>query len=267
MSTTLLNKDTVTRKWYVLDAAGKPMGKTAALAADLLRGKLKTDYTPHVDCGDFVIIINAEQAVLTGKKLEQKYYRTHSGYPGGLHETQYKKLMKDKPELAMRLAVRGMLQKNTIAQWQLKRLKIYRGGEHEHAAVFQLGRKKIAFRNGISRFARRCRHELGQRRCHHDGNAGFANAGGDGTHFRRDARCDDRHVAAGIEHGRSVREVVDRDAGLRRGARERRAHIRHKVGGSGVVKQDGNAQRNRAGGVHVHRFLENSHDIDRQLHG
>ena len=99
MSTTLLNKDTVTRKWYVLDAAGKPMGKTAALAADLLRGKLKTDYTPHVDCGDFVIIINAEQAVLTGKKLEQKYYRTHSGYPGGLHETQYKKLMKDKPEL------------------------------------------------------------------------------------------------------------------------------------------------------------------------
>ena len=100
MSTTLLNKDTVTRKWYVLDAAGKPMGKTAALAADLLRGKLKTDYTPHVDCGDFVIIINAEQAVLTGKKLEQKYYRTHSGYPGGLHETQYKKLMKDKPELA-----------------------------------------------------------------------------------------------------------------------------------------------------------------------
>ena len=71
MSTTLLNKDTVTRKWYVLDAAGKPMGKTAALAADLLRGKLKTDYTPHVDCGDFVIIINAEQAVLTGKKLER----------------------------------------------------------------------------------------------------------------------------------------------------------------------------------------------------
>ena len=120
MSTTLLNKDTVTRKWYVLDAAGKPMGKTA--------------YTPHVDCGDFVIIINAEQAVLTGKKLEQKYYRTHSGYPGGLHETQYKKLMKDKPELAMRLAVRGMLQKNTIAQWQLKRLKIYRGAEHPHAA-------------------------------------------------------------------------------------------------------------------------------------
>ena len=134
MSTTMANKATIERKWYVLDAAGKPMGKTAALAADLLRGKLKPIYTPHVDCGDFVIIINAEQAVLTGKKLEQKYYRTHSGYPGGLHETQYKKLMKDKPELAMRLAVRGMLQKNSIAQWQLRRLKIYRGAEHPHAA-------------------------------------------------------------------------------------------------------------------------------------
>ena len=134
MSTTMVSKESVTRKWYVLDAAGKPMGKTAALAADLLRGKLKTDYTPHVDCGDYVIIINAQDAVLTGKKLEQKYYRTHSGYPGGLKETQYKTLMQTKPELAMRLAVRGMLQKNTIAQWQLKRLKIYRGAEHPHAA-------------------------------------------------------------------------------------------------------------------------------------
>ncbi len=134
MSTTMANESTVTRKWYVLDAAGKPMGKTAALAADLLRGKLKTDYTPHVDCGDFVVIINAEKAVLTGKKLEQKYYRTHSGYPGGLHETQYKRLMQEKPELAMRLAVRGMLQKNSIAKRQLSRLKIYRDAEHKHAA-------------------------------------------------------------------------------------------------------------------------------------
>ena len=132
--TTMPKAQEISRKWYIIDAANRPLGRTAALAADLLRGKLKTDYTPHVDCGDFVIIINAEQAVLTGKKLEQKYYHTHSGYPGGLHETQYKKLMKDKPELAMRLAVRGMLQKNTIAQWQLKRLKIYRGAEHPHAA-------------------------------------------------------------------------------------------------------------------------------------
>lgn len=134
MSTTMVTKESVTRKWYILDAAGKPLGKTAALAADILRGKLKPDYTPHIDCGDFVIVINAQDAVLTGKKLEQKYYRTHSGYPGGLKETQYKHLMQDKPELAMQLAVRGMLQKNTIAQWQLKRLRVFRGAEHDHAA-------------------------------------------------------------------------------------------------------------------------------------
>lgn len=134
MSTTMVTKESVTRKWYVLDAAGKPMGKTAALAADLLRGKLKVDYTPNVDCGDYVIIINAKDAVLTGKKLTQKYYRTHSGYPGGLKEIQYKSLMASKPELAMRLAVKGMLQKNTIADWQLERLRVYAGPEHDHAA-------------------------------------------------------------------------------------------------------------------------------------
>ena len=124
----------VEREWVIIDAEDQVLGRVATKAAQILKGKHKPQYTPHVDTGDFVIIINAEQAVLTGKKLEQKYYRTHSGYPGGLHETQYKKLMKDKPELAMRLAVRGMLQKNTIARWQLKRLKIYRGAEHPHAA-------------------------------------------------------------------------------------------------------------------------------------
>ena len=134
MSTTMLNKDTVVRKWYVLDAAGKPLGKTAALAADLLCGKLKVDYTPHVDCGDFVVIVNAKDAVLTGKKLEQKYYRTHSGYPGGLKEVQYKRLMAEKPELAMQLAIKGMLQKNSIAKWQLRRLRVYAGAEHKHEA-------------------------------------------------------------------------------------------------------------------------------------
>ena len=128
------NAATVTKEWVLIDATNAVLGRLAAQVAKILRGKDKPSFTPHVDCGDNVIIINAEQAVLTGKKLEQKYYRTHSGYPGGLHETQYKKLMKDKPELAMRLAVRGMLQKNTIAQWQLKRLKIYRGAEHPHAA-------------------------------------------------------------------------------------------------------------------------------------
>ena len=134
MSTFMANKGNIQRKWYVLDAAGKPLGKTAVIAATILRGKHKPEYTPHADCGDFVIVINADKAVLTGKKLEQKYYRTHSGYPGGLKETQYKHLMANKPELAMRLAVRGMLQKNTIAQWQLKRLRVFAGAEHSHAA-------------------------------------------------------------------------------------------------------------------------------------
>jgi large subunit ribosomal protein L13 len=124
----------VVRKWYVIDAAGKPLGKTAVIAADLLRGKRKVDYTPHVDCGDFVIVINAEKAVLTGKKLEQKYYRTHSGYPGGLHETQYSRLMVENPELAVRIAVRGMLQKNAMAKRQLTRLRVFRGAEHIHQA-------------------------------------------------------------------------------------------------------------------------------------
>lgn len=134
MSTYMAKKDTVSRKWYILDAAGKPLGRTAALAANLLRGKHKVDYTPHVDCGDFVIILNAEKAVLTGNKLTQKYYRTHTGYPGGLKETQYSRLMSTKPDFAMKLAVRGMLQKNTIASAQLKRLKVFRGSEHNHQA-------------------------------------------------------------------------------------------------------------------------------------
>ena len=134
MSTTMATKATVERKWYVLDAAGKPLGKTAALAADLLRGKLKPIYTPHVDCGDFVIIINAEQAVLTGQKLEEKYYRRHSGWIGGLKEVKYKELMAKRPEFAMTLAVKGMLQKNSMAAGQLTRLKVYRGAEHKHAA-------------------------------------------------------------------------------------------------------------------------------------
>ena len=134
MSTTMVTKETVTRKWYVLDAAGKPLGKTAALAADLLRGKLKTDYTPHVDCGDYVIIINAKDAVLTGKKLEQKYYRRHSGWIGGLKETKYKTLMAERPAFAMELAVKGMLPKNTIGRTALTRLKLFTGPEHNHAA-------------------------------------------------------------------------------------------------------------------------------------
>jgi large subunit ribosomal protein L13 len=122
----MANNQTVQRKWYILDAAGKPLGRTAAKAAAILKGKHKVDYTPHVDCGDFVIILNVDKAVLTGAKLEQKYYRTHSGYAGGLKEVKYRLLMQDRPELAMRLAVKGMLPKNSLGRWALKRLKAYR---------------------------------------------------------------------------------------------------------------------------------------------
>ena len=134
MSTFMANKGNTVRKWYVLDAAGKPMGKTAAAAATILRGKHKPEYTPHADCGDFVVIINADKAVLTGNKLEQKYYRTHSGYVGGLKETKYRLLMQSKPELAMFVAVRGMMPRNIVTKDSLTRLKIYRGAEHKHAA-------------------------------------------------------------------------------------------------------------------------------------
>ena len=134
MSTFMANKGNIERKWYVLDAAGKPLGKTAALAAELLRGKRKPEYTPHADCGDFVIVINAEKAVLTGKKLDQKYYRRHSGWIGGLKEVKYRTLMQSKPELAMELAVRGMLPHNVIGKDSLTRLRVYRGSEHDHAA-------------------------------------------------------------------------------------------------------------------------------------
>lgn len=134
MSTFMANASTVERKWYVVDAAGKPMGRVAAEVAVLLNGKHKVDYTPHVDCGDFVIIVNAEQVELTGNKLTQKLYRTHSGYAGGLKEVQYKTLMAKRPEMAIQLAVRGMLPKNGIGRKSLGRLKIYKGSEHPHAA-------------------------------------------------------------------------------------------------------------------------------------
>lgn len=134
MSTFMANKANIERKWYILDAAGKPLGKTAVRAADLLRGKNKTTFTPHADCGDNVIIINAGKAVLTGKKGDQKIYRTHSGWVGGLKETPYRILMEEKPELAMRVAVRGMMPKNTVAKDSLKRLHIYAGAEHKQQA-------------------------------------------------------------------------------------------------------------------------------------
>ena len=134
MSTYMAKKETVERKWYVIDAAGKPLGKTAAAAATILRGKHRPEFTPHVDCGEFVIIINASKAVLTGKKLEQKYYRHHSGYIGGLKEVQYRTLMATKPELAMELAVKGMLPHNSIGAASANRLKVYAGAAHNHQA-------------------------------------------------------------------------------------------------------------------------------------
>ena len=134
MSTFMANEKTVTRKWYILDAANKPLGETAAQAAVLLRGKHKTDYTPHVDCGDFVVVINAAKAVLTGSKLTQKYYRTHSGYVGGLKEVPYRILMEEKPELALELAVKGMIPRTVIGRKALGRLKVFAGAEHCHAA-------------------------------------------------------------------------------------------------------------------------------------
>lgn len=134
MSTFMANANSVERKWYIIDAAGKPLGRTAATAAMLLRGKHKPTFTPHVDGGDFVIIINAEKAVLTGKKLEQKYYRHHTGWVGGLKEVQYRTMMAEKPELAMQLAVKGMLPKNSIGRQSATRLKIFKGAEHKHAA-------------------------------------------------------------------------------------------------------------------------------------
>ena len=134
MSTFMANKGNIERKWYILDAANKPLGKTATAAATLLRGKHKPEFTPNADCGDFVIIINAEKAVLTGKKLDQKYYRTHSGWVGGLKEVKYRTLMQTRPELAMKVAVRGMLPKNTIGKESLKRLHIYADANYEQQA-------------------------------------------------------------------------------------------------------------------------------------
>lgn len=134
MSTTLVRKEDVQRKWYVLDAAGKPLGRTAVIAANILRGKTKPDFTPNVDCGDYVIIVNVDKAILTGKKLDQKFYRRHSGWIGGLKETKYKTLMAERPEFAMELAVKGMLPKNTIGRTAITRLKLFKGAEHNHAA-------------------------------------------------------------------------------------------------------------------------------------
>ncbi len=134
MSTFMAKAGQVDRKWYVIDAAGKPLGRVAAQAAVLLRGKHKPDYTPHVDCGDHVIIINCAKAVLTGKKAEQKVWYRHTGWIGNLKATKYATLMEQRPEKAMELAVNGMIPKNTIGREACTRLRVYAGAQHEHAA-------------------------------------------------------------------------------------------------------------------------------------
>ena len=134
MKTYMANAQTVERKWYVVDAAGLTLGSLATRVASVLRGKNKPTYTPNVDCGDFVIIINTDKVVLTGKKLEDKFYRYHTGYIGGLKEISYKKMMAEKSDLAVYEAVKGMLPKNSLGRAMIKKLRVYKGAEHNHAA-------------------------------------------------------------------------------------------------------------------------------------
>ena len=134
MSTTLLKKETLERKWYVIDAADKPLGRTAVIAANILRGKHKVDFTPNVDCGDNVIIINTDKAILTGNKLDQKIYYRVSGWIGGLKETKARVMMEKRSDYAFELAIKGMLPKNTLGKHALTRVHLYKGAEHPHAA-------------------------------------------------------------------------------------------------------------------------------------
>ena len=134
MKTYMANARTVERKWYVVDAEGIPLGRLASKVASILRGKNKPDYTPNVDTGDVVIIINSDKAVLTGKKLEDKYYRYHTGYIGGLKEISYGKLMSERSDLAVYEAVKGMLPKNSLGRQMIKKLRVYKNAEHNHAA-------------------------------------------------------------------------------------------------------------------------------------
>ena len=129
-----VKKSEIESKWYIIDAANKPLGRVATEAAKLLRGKHKPTYTPHMDVGDHVIILNCNQVILTGNKLNQKIYRSHSGYIGGMKETSAKDMLEKNPEKAMMLAVKGMLPHNSLGAQQLKKLRVYAGSEHENAA-------------------------------------------------------------------------------------------------------------------------------------
>ena len=133
-STFMANAGNVTRKWYIVDAEGKTLGRLAAGVAEVLSGKNKPTYTPHVDTGDFVIVINAEKVKMTGNKLQQKTYERYSGYPGGLRVVNARTLLASKPEEVIKLSVRGMLPKNALGRKMLKKLKVYKGNEHPHKA-------------------------------------------------------------------------------------------------------------------------------------
>lgn len=124
----------VERKWYVVDAEGKTLGRVASQVAAVLRGKNKPTFTPHVDCGDYVIVINAEKVEVTGKKRKEKVYKHHTGYPGGLRETTFDKLIAKKPEDVIRHAVKGMMPKGKLGRQMYKKLKVYAGPEHDHTA-------------------------------------------------------------------------------------------------------------------------------------
>jgi len=134
MKTFMAKKEGVSREWYLIDARDKVLGKVAAEIARRLRGKHKPEFTPHADTGDFIVVINAEKIALTGKKLDDKVYYHHSGYPGGIKSITAGKLLKKKPEEVLRQAVKGMLPKNTLGRAMLKKLKIYAGSNHPHEA-------------------------------------------------------------------------------------------------------------------------------------
>ncbi len=133
-TTYVLKGNEIERKWYIIDAANKPLGRVATEAAKLLRGKHKPTYTPNMDAGDHVIILNASEAIFTGKKLDQKVYRHHSGYIGRMKETTARVMMEKNPEKAMMLAIKGMLPKNSLGRQMIKKVRIYAGSEHENAA-------------------------------------------------------------------------------------------------------------------------------------
>jgi len=134
LSTYMAKPNEIKKNWYVIDAEGKPLGRVATEIARVLRGKHKPIFTPHVDTGDFVIVINAEKVQLTGKKLQQKQYVRHSGYPGGLKTMSYERLLKEKPERAIEKAVKGMLPHNRLGRAQGRKLKVYSGPDHPHTA-------------------------------------------------------------------------------------------------------------------------------------